>query len=149
SAYSLTPPAGLAQLEQNHSGSQYLTIYAKTVESGDAGSELTFLVTALEGGNGAKATAVCLVYRGANLGLTASAGTASASTSHTTPLVTPNAYPAQDLACFSCKASDLTDITEPAGYILRGEQLHTGGGAVGVGIADHQITSGDAGGAIW
>lgn len=144
--YTLSTPTGWAVLRDVTAGSQYTVLLYKVAGAGDAGSSVQFQVTAVSGGTGAKVQGVLVAYSGASLDQHQALGASGSSESHATPVVTPSSYPAVGVIAIGKKSSSLTSITVPSGYTERRSALSTGGGAMGVVVADRAVSSGSVGG---
>lgn len=140
--YQIVPPGGVTLLDTIESGSSYANVYFRTAASGDASTNLTFSLEALAGGTGARCLGGIIAMSGALLSVHSGMGFASSTATHATPSMTPASYPAHAVIACVKKSSSLTTITSPAGYTQRQNTVQTGGGNLGLVIAEKAIASG-------
>ncbi|WP_341927312.1 hypothetical protein [Nocardioides psychrotolerans] len=134
-AAAITPPSGWTQQSNVVAGSQRTLLWHRVATSTDAGRSVTVAL-----GSYAKVGLHLAAYSATATGdpvATVSTGTETVgSTSHPTPTVSVAGDGQWLVSYWADKSSATTDWTPPGGVVVRDELVGTGGGHIGVLLAD-------------
>ena len=146
-AVAVTPPAGWTQRSNVVAGSQRTLLWQRVATTSDAGRRVSVVLSGY-----AKVALQLAAYSGtAATDPVASVTTASqtvGSTSHTTPTASVTDEGGWVVSYWADKSSATADWRPPAGAVVRDESIGTGGGHLGVLLADSgaPVSSGTHGG---